>query len=83
MVGSQTSEVDALKRDAQNSAGKSFDERTAMFLNLMELVDATLSQIPAEERQRRRDIAGKLDPRPSPWWHHFLPEALAGNAETH
>jgi hypothetical protein len=83
MIGSQTSEVDALKRDARSSVGKSFDERTAMFLSLMELVDATLSQLPAEERQRRRDIAGQLDPRPTPWWLHFLPEALADNAEAH
>ena len=83
MVGSHASEVDALKRDARSSVGKTFDERTQMFLSLMELVDATLSRLPPEELNRRRDIAGQLDPRPTPWWRHFLPEALADNAEAH
>jgi hypothetical protein len=70
-------ELEAIQRDAFSSEGKSFAERTAMFLGLMEAVDAIQSHFSAEERARRMRIADQLDPRPDPWWRNFRKEALA------
>jgi hypothetical protein len=71
------SEIEAIKKDAYSSEGKTPAERTAMFLDLMEMVDAIQSQLSMEERARRRRIADQLDPRPDPWWRNFRKETLA------
>jgi hypothetical protein len=71
------SELEAIKRDAFSSEGKSHEERTAMFLRLMEAVDAFRAHLTPEERARRRRIADRLEPRPEPWWRNFRKEALA------
>ena len=71
------SEIDAIRKDAQSSEGKTFAERTAMFLSLMEFVEALQGNFSAEERVRRMRIADQLDPRPDPWWQNFRKEALA------
>ena len=71
------SEFEATKRDAFSSEGKTFEERTTMFLGLMEAVDAFRAHLSPEERARRRRIADQLDPRPDPWWRNFRKEALA------
>jgi len=70
-------EYESVKRDATSSEGKSFEERTAMFLSLMELVDAIQSNLTPTERLRRRQIADRIDPRPDPWWRNFSEQALA------
>jgi hypothetical protein len=70
-------ERDAIKNDALSSEGKTPQERTAMFLDLMETVNAIQGHLSAEERARRMRIADRLDPRPDPWWRNFRKEALA------
>jgi hypothetical protein len=71
------SEFEAIKRDAFSSEGKTPEERTAMFLDLMETVEAIQSQFSVGERARRTRIADQLDPRPDPWWRNIRKEALA------
>ena len=71
------SELETTKRDAQSSEGKTPEERTAMFLDLMETIEAIQAHLTPEERARRERIADKLDPRPDPWWRNFRKEALA------
>jgi hypothetical protein len=69
-------ELEATKQDAFSSEGKTFEQRTAMFLGLMETVEAIQSSFSAEERARRLRISDQLDPRPEPWWRNFRKEAL-------
>ena len=71
-----SSEFEAIKRDAYSSENKSPAERTAMFLDLMELVDAVQGHLSPEERAERMLVADKLDPRPDPWWKNSRKEAL-------
>jgi hypothetical protein len=71
------SERDAIAKDALSSAGKTPQERTEMFLDLMQMIGAIQSHFSAEERARRLQIADRLDPRPDPWWRNFRKEALA------
>ncbi len=71
-----SSEVEAVKRDAYSSENKSPAERTAIFLDLMELVEAIQGHLSPEERTERVLVADKLDPRPDPWWKNFRKEAL-------
>ena len=77
MIDYPLSEIETTKRDAASSMGKSFAERTAMFLQLMEWVDAIQSHLSPEERARRARIAERLDPLPEPWWKNFRKDALA------
>jgi hypothetical protein len=70
------SERDSTKRDALSSEGKTPRERTEMYLDLMQMVEAIESNFSAEERARRLRIADRLDPRPDPWWRNFRNEAL-------
>ncbi len=77
------SESEAVRRDAHSSEGKSAAERTAMFLDLMETVDAIQSQFSAGERARRMRVEDQLDPRPDPWWRNFRKEALQEYARSH
>ena len=71
------SEFETTKRDAFSSEGKTPEERTAMFLGLMEAVEEFRAHLTPEERARRRIVADQLDPRPKPWWRNFRKEALA------
>lgn len=71
------SEFETTKRDAFSSEGKTPEERTAMFLRLMDAVEAFRAHLTPDERERRRRIAEQLDPRPEPWWRNFRKEALA------
>jgi hypothetical protein len=71
------SEFETTKQDAVSSEGKTPEERTAMFLDLMATVDVIQAHLTPEERERRRRIADKIDPRPNPWWQNFRKEALA------
>jgi hypothetical protein len=71
------SELEVIKRDAYSSDGKTFAERTAMFLDIMKMVDAMQSHLSPEERERRSRVADQIDPRPDPWWRNFRKEALA------
>ena len=71
------SELETIKRDAFSSEGKTPDQRTAMFLDLMETVEAIQSNLTAEERARRMRIADRLAPRPEPWWRNFRKQAFA------
>jgi hypothetical protein len=71
------SEVEAIKRDAFSSEGKTFEQRTDMFIGLMEAVDMFRAHLSSDERARRRRIANQLDPGPDPWWRNFRKEALA------
>jgi hypothetical protein len=73
----EISEFDTIKKDAFTSEGKSAEERTAMFLGLMDAVEAMRAHLTADERERRRVIADQIDPRPDPWWRNIRPEALA------
>ena len=77
MFGHKTSEFETTKADAASSIGKSVAERTEMFQQLMDLVDALQSHLSDEERARRARIAERLDPLPDPWWKNFRKEALA------
>jgi hypothetical protein len=70
-------ELEAIQRDAFSSEGKSFEQRTAMFLGLMEMVEALQNHLSLEERARRKRIAEQLDPLPEPWWRNVRKEALA------
>jgi hypothetical protein len=70
-------EFEAIKRDAYSSEGKTPEERTAMFIGLMEAVEAFRAHLTPAERARRRSIAKRLDPRPEPWWRNFRQEALS------
>jgi hypothetical protein len=70
------SELETIKRDAISSEGKTPEQRTAMFIRLMEAVDAFRAHLSPEERLRRRRIADQLEPRPDPWWRNFRKEAL-------
>jgi hypothetical protein len=69
--------LESIKKDAQSSEGKSPDERTAMFLSIMDAVEAMQSHLSHEERARRMKIAEQLQPRPEPWWRNIRKEALA------
>jgi hypothetical protein len=71
------SDVEAIKRDAFSSEGKTFEQRTDMFVGLMEAVDIFRAHLSPDERARRRRIADQLDPGPDPWWSNFRKEALA------
>ena len=71
------SELETTKRDAESSEGKTAQERTEMFLDLMETIEAIQANLTPEERARRERIADQLDPRPDPWWRNFRKEALA------
>src|SRR5438874_13753701 len=77
------SELEVIKRDAYSSENKSPEQRTAMFLDIMEMVDAVQSHLSMEERARRQRIADQLDPRPDPWWRNCRKEALEEYARTH
>ncbi len=77
------SELESLKNDALTSEGKSPDERTAMFVSLMEAVEALQAHLTPEERKRRQRIAEQLDSRPDPWWRNCRKEALEEYARTH
>lgn len=71
------SEFEATKRDAFSSEGATAEQRTAMFIDLMEMIDAIQANLTPAERERRQRIADRLDPRPDPWWRNFREEALA------
>jgi hypothetical protein len=71
------SELETIKRDAYSSQSATPEERTAMFLDLMEMVDAIQSHFAPEEHIRRMRVADQLDPRPDPWWRNIRKEALA------
>ena len=77
------SELETIKRDAYTSEGKTPEQRTAMFLSLMEAVEAFREHLSPEQRARRQRIADQLDPRPDPWWRNCRKEALEENARTH
>jgi hypothetical protein len=77
------SEFESLKRDAYSSEGKTPAERIAMFIGLMDMVEAIQNNFSVEERVRRMNIAEKLDSRPDPWWRNFRKEALEEYARTH
>jgi hypothetical protein len=70
------SELESTKRDAESSAGKTADERIAMFMDLMRTVEAIRSNLPPEQRARQMRISEMIDPRPEPWWRNFRKEAL-------
>jgi hypothetical protein len=70
-------EFETTKRDAFSSEGKTPDERTAMFVDLLMMIEAIQSHLTPEERERRDRIADQIDPRPDPWWHNIRKEALA------
>lgn len=61
--------------DAQSTLGKSDAERAAQFVDLLETMESILKHLPPEERQRRREAARILDPRPQPWWKNFRKSA--------
>lgn len=71
------SELESIRNDALTSEGKSPEERTAMFLSIMEAVMAMQSHLSDEERHRRMRIREELQPRPVPWWRNVRKEALA------
>lgn len=71
------SELETTQRDAFSSEGKSPEERTAMFHDLMATIEAIQAHLTPEERERRQRIADQIDPRPDPWWRNFRKEALA------
>ncbi|HEY3393551.1 MAG TPA: hypothetical protein VGK58_12645 [Lacipirellulaceae bacterium] len=71
------SERETTIRDAFSSEGKTPEQRTAMFLDLMATIDAIQAHLTPEERERRQQIADKIDPRPDPWWRNCRKEALA------
>lgn len=75
-IFSQT-ELESIQRDAFSSEGKTFQERTAMFVSIMAAVEAMQSHLTDEERARRMRIAEKLHRRPDPWWRNVRKEALA------
>jgi hypothetical protein len=77
------SEFESTKRDAFSSQGKTPEERTAMFIDLMATIEAIQSHLTHEERERRQRIADQIDPRPDPWWRNCRKEALAEYARTH
>jgi hypothetical protein len=77
MIDYPRSEFETTKRDAASSIGKSVAERTAMFRQLMECVEALQSHLSPAERERRAHIGELLDPLPNPWWKNFRKEALA------
>jgi len=70
------SEIEAIKKDAVSSEGKTPEERMAMFADLLSVVSAVWQTLSPEERRRRMRIADQLDPRPDPWWKNFRAEAL-------
>jgi hypothetical protein len=74
------SEFETIKRDAYNSEGATPQQRTNMFIGLMEMVDAIQANLTTEERLRRQRIADRIDPRPDPWWRNFRQEALEAYA---
>jgi hypothetical protein len=47
-------ELEAIKRDAYSSEGKTPEERIAIFIGLMEAVEALQAHLTPEERARRR-----------------------------
>jgi hypothetical protein len=75
--------LEAIKLAASSSEGKSPEERIAMFISLMEELQASQAHLTPEERERRRRIEEELDPRPDPWWRNFRKEALEEYARTH
>jgi hypothetical protein len=77
------SELDAIKREARSVERKSPEERIAMFISLMEAVEKAEAHLTPEERNRRRQIADQMDPRPDPWWRNCRKEALEEYARTH
>jgi hypothetical protein len=83
MSTSDESELEAIKREARNIEGKTPEERLAMFISLMEVVEKAQAHLTPEERLRRRQIADQMDPRPDPWWRNFRKEALEEYARTH
>jgi hypothetical protein len=70
------SEFESIKQDAFSSEGKTPEERTAMFLDLMDTVEAIQANLSVEERARRMWIADQLERRPDPWWRNFRKEAV-------
>jgi hypothetical protein len=70
------SEFETTRRDAWSTEGKSPEQRIATFIELLEAVEAIRSDIPLDERKRRKRIAEKLQPLPKPWWRNFRQEAL-------
>jgi hypothetical protein len=73
----QQSELETTIQDASSSEGKTFEERTAMFVDLMATIDAIQAHLTPEEHERRQRIADLIDPRPDPWWRNCRKEALA------
>jgi hypothetical protein len=77
------SELETTIQDASSSEGKTFEERTAMFVDLMATIDAIQAHLTPEEKERQQWIADLIDPRPDPWWRNVRKEALEEYARTH
>jgi len=69
------SERESVIEAARSMEGKSPRQRMAMFIDLLETVDAVWRNLTPEERRRRLEIARRLDPAPDPWWKNLRPEA--------
>jgi hypothetical protein len=69
-------EVESIRRDAYSSEGRTAEERVAVYLDLMSTVEAIQSNLPVQERERRRRIEVQFHRLPQLWWHGFRKEAL-------
>jgi hypothetical protein len=57
--------------DARHVIDMTPEERAAVFVGLERTMEAIVSQVPPEERRRRREASRLLDPRPTPWWKNL------------
>jgi hypothetical protein len=65
------SDRDSTAADAKHAVQMTPEERAAVFIGLARTMESILMALPAAERQRRRDAARLVDPRPTPWWKNL------------
>jgi hypothetical protein len=67
----QYSDRESTAADAKHVVRMTPEERAAVYIGLERTMEAILAALPAAERQRRRDAARLVDPRPTPWWKNL------------
>ena len=65
------SDRDSTVAGARHAIQMTSEERAAVFIGLARTMESILTALPAAERQRRRDAARLIDPRPTPWWKNL------------
>lgn len=67
----QDSDRESIAADAKQVAHMTPEKRATVYIGLERTMEAIMAGLPAAERQRRRDAARLIGPRPTPWWKNL------------